>query len=151
METRSHEVLVELRKIIRAIDIHSKKLVQKYGLTGPQMVILKEIIKTKRITVSVLAKQANVSHATVTSILDRREKMAWVTRTRDTFDRRKLYVEATDKAKDIIVHAPTLLQDHFTEEFEKLADWEQSLLLSSLQRIAEMMNAQKVEGSPTAL
>lgn len=141
---RSQEVLVELRKIIRAIDIHSKTLVQKYGLTGPQMVTLKEIIKANRVTVSVLARQANLSHATVTSILDRLERNGCVTRVRDVQDKRKIYVEATDKAKEIIHHAPTLLQDHFIDKFDKLLDWEQTLLLSSLQRIATMMNAEKI-------
>lgn len=140
-----HEVLVELRKINRAMDIHSKKLVQKFGLTAPQMVILKEIINLERVTVSVLARNASLSLATVTTILDRLEKNECVTRVRDVADKRLVYVQATDKAKQIIQNAPTLLQEHFIEKFEKLENWEQSLLLSSLQRIAHMMNAQKIE------
>lgn len=140
-----HEVLIELRKINRAMDIHSKKLVQKFGLTAPQMVVLKEIINLDRVTVSVLARNASLSLATVTTILDRLEKNECVTRVRDMTDKRLVYVQATDKAKQIIQSAPTLLQEHFIEKFEKLENWEQSLLLSSLQRIAHMMNAQKIE------
>ena len=68
---KSDEVLKTLRRIIRVIDLHSKKLVQKYGLTGPQMLVLKELLSLNELPVSVLAKNVSLSHATVTSMLDR--------------------------------------------------------------------------------
>ncbi|MBN9288740.1 MAG: MarR family transcriptional regulator [Gammaproteobacteria bacterium 39-13] len=150
MQTQNicHDVLVELRKIMRAIDLHSKKLMQSFGLTGPQMIILKEIIKAERMPISLLAKNASLSHATVTSILDRLAKKEYVVRVRDVEDKRKIYVQASEQAKELISRAPALLQENFIEEFIKLEDWEQSLLLSSLQRIASMMNAKKIDASP---
>ena len=33
-------ILQSLRRIIRAVDIHSRKLVAQYGITGPQLVCL---------------------------------------------------------------------------------------------------------------
>lgn len=35
------EVLVALRQIIRAIDMHSKRLIKEAGLTSPQLLLLK--------------------------------------------------------------------------------------------------------------
>ena len=37
------EVLVALRQIIRAIDMHSKRLIKEAGLTSPQLLLLKGI------------------------------------------------------------------------------------------------------------
>ena len=37
--TVSDSVMIALRKIIQAIDMNSKKLVKRVGLTGPQLVI----------------------------------------------------------------------------------------------------------------
>ena len=37
---------------------------------------------------------------------------------------------------------------NFVEEFGKLQDWEQTLILSSLQRIATMMEAKEIEAAP---
>ena len=37
------EVVVALRRIARAIDLHSRHLAQEFGLTGPQAVLLKEL------------------------------------------------------------------------------------------------------------
>ncbi len=42
----SDSVLSTLRQIIRAIDLQSRQLAKKYGLTGPQLIILKEIYKS---------------------------------------------------------------------------------------------------------
>ena len=34
------------------------------------------------------------------------------------------------------------------EQFKELREWEQSLILSSLQRVASMMNAEHIDASP---
>ena len=145
---KSDEVLKTLRRIIRVIDLHSKKLVQKYGLTGPQMLVLKELLSLNELPVSVLAKNVSLSHATVTSMLDRLEKKGYIKRTRDHKDKRKIFVKATIMAEKVFETAPNLLQENFVEVFYKLEDWEQTLILSSLQRVASMMGAKKLDAAP---
>ena len=44
------ELLVSLRKVIRAIDLHSKQLNKTSGLTGPQLLIMNEVAQTDGIT-----------------------------------------------------------------------------------------------------
>jgi hypothetical protein len=41
-----------------------------------------------------------------------------------------------------------LLQERFEKRLSDLKDWEKMQLLSSLQRIAEMMNAEDIDASP---
>jgi hypothetical protein len=41
-----------------------------------------------------------------------------------------------------------LLQERFEKRLGDLKDWEKMQLLSSLQRIAEMMNAEDIDASP---
>jgi len=41
------------------------------------------------------------------------------------------------------------LQDDFVASFQKLADWEQTLILSSLQRVAQMLQAEQMEVVPS--
>ena len=144
----SEEVLVALRRIIRAIDLYSKELVRNYSLTGPQLLLLREIVYLRDTTVGGLAKRANLSSATVTGILDRLEKRGLVERTRSDHDRRKVVVRATAEGIDLYQKAPSMLQERFVSEFAKLHDWEQTLILSSLQHIATMMEAKDIEASP---
>ena len=42
---KHQELLISLRKIIRAIDLHSKHLSKTSGLTSPQLLIMLEIDK----------------------------------------------------------------------------------------------------------
>ena len=142
------EVMAALRRIIRAIDIHSRSLVQRYGLTGPQLVVLKELVAQAPRSVSELARAVNLSQATVTGILDRLERKSMVLRERDTHDRRRVMVSPTLEAERVLADAPPLLQEHFTGGFRELPDWQQTQILSSLQRIVALMEAADVEAGP---
>lgn len=141
-------ILTLLRKITRAVDLHSKQLIKKYGLTGPQMLILKIVVSHQEISSGELARIANLSHPTVTSILDRLSQKDYVQRKKSNRDKRKVFVSTTDLASKLFASNPSLLQEDFVEEFEQLKDWEQSLLISSLERIAGMMSAKEIDASP---
>lgn len=147
-DATSMQVMAALRRIIRAIDLHSRSLVQRYGLTGPQLVVLKELVEVSPRTVSELAAAVNLSQATVTGILDRLERKDMVLRRRDSDDKRKVMVSPTPAAMDALADAPPLLQEHFIATFTDLADWEQTQILSSLQRIVALMEADGVEAGP---
>jgi DNA-binding MarR family transcriptional regulator len=141
-------VLIAIRQIIRAIDIHSRYLTKKYGLTGTQLLILKEIISMKEAHVGEVARRINLSQATVTSVLDRLEKLKYVKRTRSDSDKRKVMVRITKLGRSKLEKNPSLLQEYFIDRFRQLKEWEQNLILSTLQRVASMMNAERLEFIP---
>lgn len=134
------EVLVSLRQIIRATDLYSKKLKREFGLTSPQLLLMRTIRKSGNLTLSQLSKNCNMSQATATSILDRLEAQNYVIRKRDTIDKRKIHAHLTNEGQDLLNHAPHLIQDHFIIQFQALDVWEQNLILSTLQRVVTMMN-----------
>jgi DNA-binding MarR family transcriptional regulator len=141
-------VLATLRQIIRAIDIHSRRLSKQYGLTGPQLIVISEIGRYGPMTIGELARRVSLSQATVTTILDRLELKELATRERDRQDKRRVYVNITEKAREILERHPNFLQEAFTRRFNALEPWEQTLILSSIQRVAAMMNAQDLPTEP---
>ena len=143
-----HEVLIALRRIIRAVDLHSRFLVQRHGLTGPQLILLQEIAAGHETAVGDLARRVSLSAATVTNVLDRIERRGLVERRRSESDKRRVLVRATRAGLEMLLKSPPLLQQRFVSEFESLADWEQSQILSSLQRIAAMMDASQLDAAP---
>ncbi|XQW87018.1 MarR family winged helix-turn-helix transcriptional regulator [Thalassotalea piscium] len=142
------ELLVSIRKVIRAIDLHSKQLKKSSGLTGPQLLIMKEISQVSGITASLIAKNINLSAATVTNILDRLENRELIKRVRSLEDKRRVELFLSEEGRMCLVDAPQPLQEHFINKFCAMEDWEQSLLLSSMQRIATMMDANEIDASP---
>jgi hypothetical protein len=54
----------------------------------------------------------------------------------------------TDAGRTVVESAPTPLQEAFSVRFEQLEGWEQSLILSALQRVAAMMGADDIDASP---
>jgi len=142
------QVLISLRRVIRATDLHSKQLVKTTGLTAPQLLLLQAIRDRVDGTIGQLAKHISLSQATVTTILDRLEKRDLVKRVRSTTDKRKVHACLTDKATEILKEAPVPLQEHFAEQFNDLEAWEQTMIISSLQRIAQMMDAQDIDAAP---
>lgn len=144
----SDNVLVSLRRIIQAIDIHSRQLVRKHGITTPQLIILKQIEGKEAITVTQLAKQVSLKQATVTDILNRLERKGLVLREKDTGDRRRVLVKETDTGKRLLEATPSPLQDTFLEKFENLEDWQQSMILTSLQLLGTLMTEENISAAP---
>lgn len=141
-------VISTIRQIIRSIDLQSKQLTKRYGLTGPQLIVLKEIYKSPGKKLSEISRQVSLSQATVTSILDRLEQQEFVERQRDIKDKRKVNVLLNEKAQKILETNPSLFQQKFSNRFEQLAEWEKSMILTSLQRLAVMLNAENIESPP---
>jgi len=141
-------VVVALRRIIRVIDLRSRYLVTQYGLTGPQLVLLKELSARDGDSVSKLTQAVHLSQATVTGILDRLEKRELVRRQRSDEDRRRVQIWLTDAGRELLAEAPTLLQEEFIDQLASLDDWEQTQILSSLQRVVSMMEAKHIDATP---
>jgi DNA-binding MarR family transcriptional regulator len=147
-QERFKQLLASLRKITQAISLHSKDLNRRYGLTGPQLVILNEIGFQEALTVTELARSISLSQATTTDILNRLEKREFVERARDAQDRRRVVIRITPKCREILSQAPPPLQQAFVDRYSNLPEWEQLMILSALQRIVDLMSAEKIDAAP---
>ncbi len=141
-------MLIALRRVMRAIDLHSRSLVQSHGLTGPQSLVLRATITTGGLTAGELARRVSLSQATVSDIVKRLEARGLLRRARDDADRRRVMITATEAGRRLQASAPPLLQETFARRFAALHDWEQTQLLASVQRIAALMDAEDLDASP---
>jgi DNA-binding MarR family transcriptional regulator len=148
MEDLTDSVLVSLRKIIRATDLHSRRLGRETGLTAPQLVVLKDIEGHHKSSVSEIARRISLSQATVTTILNRLESNGYIERVRNVTDKRRIDVSLTEKGLQIVATAPQPLQEEFVEKFSQLKTWEQHSLVAALQRVATMMDADEIDAAP---
>ncbi|MGI1678058.1 MAG: MarR family transcriptional regulator [Cellvibrionaceae bacterium] len=142
------EVLISLRRVIRATDLHSKHLAKTTGLTAPQILLLQTIRNNDEATIGALANEISLSQATVTTILDRLEKRGIIYRKRSETDKRKVHAHLTENGLSLLKDAPIPLQEQFATQFNLLEEWEQTMIISSIQRVARMMDAQNIDASP---
>jgi len=143
-----NQIVAAIRRIMRAVDLHSRRLAEEHGLTGPQLALLQAAASLGESSTGVLARTVHLSGPTVTGILDRLTKRGLVDRTRSGQDRRSVTVRLTSDGEDVLAAAPSLLQDRFRQELIKLEEWEQTTILATLQRIAAMMDAESLDASP---
>jgi DNA-binding MarR family transcriptional regulator len=128
--------------------MHSRKLGRSVGLTAPQLLVLRTAEREQRPTATELAHAVSLSQATITTILTRLEGRGLLIRERSEVDRRRVHVSLTEAGKEVLAEAPKPLQESFTARFEALPRWEQHQLVSVLERVAMMMDAENLEAAP---
>jgi DNA-binding MarR family transcriptional regulator len=135
------QVVSALRGISLAMDMHYKQLLRDYGLSGPQIIVLRAIHTKEPCPMSEIARTVHLSHATVSAIVDRLERKGLVSRASNERDRREVFISLTSEGIETVKRAPSLLHDSFIAEFTRIEVWEQNQILASLQRVAKMIGS----------
>ena len=143
-----YRILSALRRVIRSVDIYSKKLNTELGLTTPQLLCLHALAKSDSMILTDLAKEINLGVSTVNGIIDRLEAKQFLTRNRSAEDRRKVCLKISSSGKEIVLQAPSLLQDKLSASLSKLTDNEQLAITESLELVVKLMEVEKVDTSP---
>jgi DNA-binding MarR family transcriptional regulator len=144
------EIVRALRRIIRRVTLHSKRLSKETGLTVPQTVCLRALAEAEAdgLLVADLSHRVQLSPATVSGILDRLERDGAIERQRMSSDRRKVRVSLTDEGRNKLSSMPASLQEVFSKKLASLSDDERAVVLESLHRIVELMDAGEIDASP---
>lgn len=150
MNLESEQVLVSLRKIIRAIELQSRKIYAVSQITGPQLLILKSIEKGKDnyLTINDLTSITSLSQPTISSLVKTLVRKNLVTKSQDKEDKRRYFLSLSAKGKRALSKAPTLLQDSFLENFNSIPKWEAYMILSCLEKLACLMDAENIDADP---
>lgn len=143
------EILTSIRRIVRAIELYSHSLVSQVGLTSPQLSVLKSVARLSPATPTAIARQLSLSQPTVSGILERLQGKNLVQRVVTNGDKRMHSYALTDQAQLQMASSPPLLQESFLQRLGQLQDWERSMLLSALQRVANLMDVETLEAQPS--
>lgn len=140
--------LIALRRILRATESYARELAQSAGLTAVQFRALQLISERGQCTAKEISKRMLVSQATVTALVDKLVRKGMVTRAKSSTDRRQINIALTELGRATVDNAPDPLQQQFVRRFEALEDWEQAMIVASLERVATMLNAADIDASP---
>ena len=146
-----YRILIAIRRVIRSVDVYSRKIYAELGLTTPQLLCLDALGKSEHMITKELARTVNLSESTVIGIVDRLEIKQYVTRTRSQEDRRKVYLALTKAGRGVLNETPSLLQDKLSLSLAKLDVVEQNTITQSLERVVELMEVDNLDASPNLL
>ena len=148
MSSRFDDALIALRRIQRKTEQDSRRLASIAGLTPSQLLVMQILKERGEVSAGDVARQTQLKHATITNLVDKLAMRGLVARRRCEEDRRKVWLTLLPDGERALTAAPDLLQDTFQARFAALPDWHQSMLVSSLERVAALLDAEDLEVAP---
>lgn len=141
-------VLQSLRRIIRAVALHSRKLSMQHNITGPQLACLLAVNEHGPLTASSLAREVHLSPSTIVGILDRLEQKGLVLRQRSSQDRRVINIAITTKGRELANSTPSPLQDTLAKALKGLPEIDQVSIVLSLEKVVALMEVEDLDAAP---
>lgn len=147
-ENRSSDALIAIRKIQRRTEQASRMLAQNEGMTPSQLKVLQLLTEYPEISVGWISEQTRLKAATITSLIDKLVERGMVSRRRCDEDRRRVWIRMEPAGRDALDVAPDLLQATFERRFSQLPDWQQAMLVSSLELVTQLLDAGDIDAAP---
>jgi DNA-binding MarR family transcriptional regulator len=131
-----------LARIVRLLDIHSRRLAAEAGVTSPQLRCLRRIVRAEGVTATLVAHAMHLSSSTVVGIVDRLEEKGLVDRARDTKDRRVGHLLATEHGRDLVGTIRHPIQSLLTDRIPVMLSRNDHLRIAdSLEILADALSA----------
>ncbi|MGD8189690.1 MarR family winged helix-turn-helix transcriptional regulator [Brevibacillus ginsengisoli] len=90
----------DVHKLTKLLHTLTSQKLSTMGITRPQALVIREVLDQTQ-TIGQISKAVDLSYSTVSGIIDRLEKNGYVQRTRDQEDRRVVWIDKTEKVKEI--------------------------------------------------
>lgn len=144
------EILVKLRKIIRSINLESKKIEKLYGISIPQLLCLQFLSEQAeyRATASQIKDFIQLNASTVSGIIARLEAKGLAARLPSPDDKRMTFITLTAKGADILRESPITLQEKLSLQLSKLSPQQIAELNKNIDLLVRIMDAEDLEAAP---
>lgn len=144
------EILVKLRKIIRSINLESKKIEKELGVSIPQLLVLQYL--SDQDDYKAFAKDIkayiNLNASTVSGIISRLESKSLVARLPKLHDKRAVYITLTAKGSELIQKSPTTLQEKLSLKLKKLTPGQINELDRNIELLTAIMDVEDIDAAP---
>jgi len=144
------EILIKIRKIVRSINLESKKIQKEYGVSIPQVLCLSYLRSSPgyRSTQGEIKKFLNLNSSTVSGIIDRLEKKGYLARLPRSGDKRVVNIVLTTSGDKLLKNIPSLLHEQLSSRLRRLSDEELLRVEKSLDTLVSLLDIGSVEASP---
>ena len=144
------EILVQIRQIVRSVNLESKRIEKEYGLSIPQLLCLNFLSEKTSFEAShkEIKDFLKLNASTVTGIISRLENKGFVARLPKKEDKRIGLVAITAKGMKLLEKTPEPLHEQLSHKLKKLAPAEIDQLQKSFEVIIDLLNIEDVDAAP---
>ncbi|MBZ4676133.1 MAG: MarR family transcriptional regulator [Anaerophaga sp.] len=135
------DILIKIRRIVRSINLESKKVQKDFGVSIPQILCL-EYLKNSpgyQATQKSIRDHLNLNSSTVTGIIGRLEKKGFLARLPKSGDKRVMHIALTSSGDALLEQTPDLLQQRLDEKLKGLSKEELERIGNTLDLLIEML------------
>ncbi len=144
------DILIDIRKIVRALNLESKRIQKEYGVSIPQLLCIGFLYDCDehKSTHKAVANFLKLNKSTVTGIIGRLEKKGLVARLPKTGDRRVTYIGLTTEGIRILQNSPGLLHQKLAASLRELPEEKLSGIHNSLKMLITSLGIEDLDASP---
>lgn len=144
------EIIVKLRKIIRSINLESKKIEKELGISIPQLLVLKYLSDQNdyRAFAKDIKEYINLNASTVSGIISRLESKALIAKLPKQNDKRATYIILTAKGADLLHKSPPTLQEKLSQRLKKLSPEQIEELDRNIELLTLIMDVEDMDAAP---
>lgn len=144
------EVLITIRKIVRSINLESKKIQKEYGVSIPQVLCLSYLNASPNFqsTQGEIRHFLNLNSSTTSGIIDRLETKGFLVRLPKQGDKRVVNIALTSKGANLLKNVPPLLHEQLSEKLQLLPEAKLAQMQESLQILIALLDIGGIEASP---
>ncbi|MCD6518519.1 MAG: MarR family transcriptional regulator [Anaerolineae bacterium] len=138
VEELVQSIVQRLLTLMRYQHRYSHRVRDELHMSGRQLSILRYLVEMGPRSVGEISRRFHIRDGTTSPLLDRLEEQGYIQRRRCSHDNRRVLVEATEKGREIIGHAPLGAIDQLRAQLPDLPLEELQIIDQALQRLSEI-------------
>jgi len=144
------DIIGDLRKILRAINLESKRIQKEYGVSIPQLLCLNFLYSKHdyKSTSTEIKHFLNLNASTVTGILSRLEKRNLIARLPKGGDKRVNYITITSTGEKLLKDIPPLMHNTLSDKLEKLPGAKVHEIKVAIHTLVDILGISGMDAAP---
>jgi DNA-binding MarR family transcriptional regulator len=144
------EIMSSVRKIVRAVNLESKRVEKTFGISIPQLLTLKFLNEEVgyKSSMKAIKEMLSLNASTVTGIVDRLEQKGFVARLPDPKDKRSTPIILTSKGSGLLINTKESLHEKISKNLDKISEEEYQDILVSFETIINFLHIEHLDASP---
>ena len=132
-------ILMSYIRVSQSLSQKARRHFGKQNITFPQAMALNILGNEGPMPISRLAELTGSANSTISGIVDRLERLGLAKRTRSELDHRVIYVEVTDKYRELRQKTETGVNEYFDDLLGKLSPEEREQISSALKLLSDTL------------